>query len=79
MICFMCMDVLPGCTSSNHLHAWCPERLKDVSDPLELELQMAVSWELRPGPLKEPVELSHLFSLLDHVFFTCSYADDCVG
>lgn len=34
------LSVLPPCNYMYHMHTWCP---RSVSDPLELELQMAVS------------------------------------
>lgn len=36
-----------------HIHARALGGYKTASDPLELELWVAVSWEVNPGPLME--------------------------
>ena len=41
---FMCVGVLSTCMSVHHMYAGCPQRPGEGVDPLELELQMVVSY-----------------------------------
>lgn len=43
---FMGMHALVVCMHENHVHAWCPHKSEKVLNPLELELQMVVSYNV---------------------------------
>lgn len=54
----MCMGVLPASISVHYVCAWCLWRQKKASDPLELELQTAVSFESNSELLEEKAVLT---------------------
>jgi hypothetical protein len=68
----MCVCVLPVCIFLYHKCAWCPQRPEGESDPLGLELEMVLSWELgiEPGSSEKAAMLLVTESSLRHTLLS---------
>lgn len=62
-ILFGCMNILPEYTSVHHLHVWCPQRKKRVSDSMELELWMIVGYHVDGRNLSKSLQPQRLVLL----------------
>jgi hypothetical protein len=68
----MCMSVLPACMSVHH--AWCLQKTEEVSDALDLKLQMVMSHHVGAGNQTRVLYKSSHMQSPYSIYSTCIYS-----